>query len=47
MVDGHYAAMKAEFERAGGTNEKDLFHGTDDAAVQPILSGGKSFPLQL
>ncbi len=31
---------------AGGANERDLFHGTDDAAVQPILSGGKSFPLR-
>jgi len=40
LVDGHYAAMKAEFERAGAANERDLFHGTDDAAVQPILSGG-------
>eukprot|EP00047_Mylnosiga_fluctuans_P009655 m.12416 g.12416 ORF g.12416 m.12416 type:complete len:2363 (-) comp2729_c0_seq1:86-7174(-) len=43
LVDGHYSAMKAEFEKvngAGGANELELFHGTKDNAIQPILKGG-------
>mmetsp|Transcript_34674 Transcript_34674/g.72727 ORF Transcript_34674/g.72727 Transcript_34674/m.72727 type:complete len:1069 (-) Transcript_34674:659-3865(-) len=43
IVDGHYIAMRDEFQKTlgdGNVNEKLLFHGTDDSVVEAILRGG-------
>jgi hypothetical protein len=43
IVDGHYMAMRDEFQKTiggGDVNEQLLFHGTDDSVVEAILRGG-------